>query len=218
MMQSGFRDRNRPGESDDRNDYDSLSRAWLRRADVPQATTPSPNGLKIKFVRGGLASAQHYPLTSQQVRLFMQFRRHHPQRIAAAKAGFSERTARRIESARHLPPREAAEPRPRATPDPFGFNAFMGIGCAHFTAGRYADAVHWFEKGLLDRPTATWVYRILVPALALLGRQEEARAYLSHLLDEYPGLTIAKILSALPFSQQMLERVAEGLKVAGMPE
>lgn len=49
----------------------------------------------------------------------MQFRRHHPQCIAAAKAGFSERTARRIESAHRAPPREAAEPRPRATPDPF---------------------------------------------------------------------------------------------------
>jgi DNA-binding transcriptional LysR family regulator len=49
----------------------------------------------------------------------MQFRRHHPQRIAAAKAAFSERTARRIEAACHLPPQEAAEPRPRSTPDPF---------------------------------------------------------------------------------------------------
>jgi hypothetical protein len=40
----------------------------------------------------------------------MQFRRHHPQRIAAAKAAFSERTARRIEAACRLPPQEAAEP------------------------------------------------------------------------------------------------------------
>jgi hypothetical protein len=49
----------------------------------------------------------------------MEFRHHHPQRIAAAKSGFSERTARRIETNRRSPP-QAADPRPRATPDPFG--------------------------------------------------------------------------------------------------
>jgi len=102
--------------------------------------------------------------------------------------------------------------------DPMNLNAFIGIGGAHFVAGRYADAVGWFEKGLLDRPTATWVYRTIVPALALLGRHDQARAYLSRLLDEYPDLTIAKVVSALPYSQQALDRMAEGLRLARMPE
>ena len=48
----------------------------------------------------------------------MKFRPHHPQHIAAAKAGFSERTARRRETNRHL----AAPPiaiRGRRVADPF---------------------------------------------------------------------------------------------------
>jgi hypothetical protein len=50
----------------------------------------------------------------------MESRRQHPQRIAAAKAGFSERTARRIETDRHLPSPEIADLRPRRQcPDPF---------------------------------------------------------------------------------------------------
>jgi hypothetical protein len=49
-------------------------------------------------------------VTSQQKRLFMDFRRHHPQPVAAAKAGFSERTGRRIETAHHLPPPHADKP------------------------------------------------------------------------------------------------------------
>ena len=50
----------------------------------------------------------------------MQFRHHHSQRIAAAKTGFSERTGRRIETDRRLPPRQNADLRlPRHTPDPF---------------------------------------------------------------------------------------------------
>jgi adenylate cyclase len=102
--------------------------------------------------------------------------------------------------------------------DPMNFNVLIGIGCAHFAAGRYADAVHWIEKGLLDRPTATWVYRALVPALSLLGRHEDARACLRRLLDEYPDLTISKVVSALVFSQPTLDRMAEGLRLAGMPE
>lgn len=53
------------------------------------------------------------------MRLFVQFRQHHPQRIAAAKAGFSERTGRRIEKDRRQPPREPAHKRRRATLDPF---------------------------------------------------------------------------------------------------
>jgi adenylate cyclase len=36
--------------------------------------------------------------------------------------------------------------------DPMNFNVFIGIGSAHFIADRYADAVFWFEKGLLERP------------------------------------------------------------------
>jgi hypothetical protein len=50
----------------------------------------------------------------------MESRRHHPQRVAAAKAGFSERTARRVETNRHCPLPEIAARRPRRQcPDPF---------------------------------------------------------------------------------------------------
>src|SRR5580693_6915970 len=52
------------------------------------------------------------------MRLFMKFRPDHLQHIAAAKAGFSERTARRIETNRHLTPPPNAV-RTRQGPDPF---------------------------------------------------------------------------------------------------
>ena len=51
----------------------------------------------------------------------MEFRRHHTQRIAAAKSGLSERTGRRIERDPRLPSQKAAEPpRRRQVADPFG--------------------------------------------------------------------------------------------------
>lgn len=42
-------------------------------------------------------------ITDQQVRLYMSYRKHHTQELAAAKARMSERTARRIEGADTLP-------------------------------------------------------------------------------------------------------------------
>ena len=49
------------------------------------------------------------PATDQQMRMYMKLRCHHPQRIANAKAGFSERTGRRIEGDPRLPSQKSAE-------------------------------------------------------------------------------------------------------------
>ena len=98
------------------------------------------------------------------------------------------------------------------------FNAYIGIGGAHFAAGRYDDAALWIEKGLIDRPGATWAYRELVAAYTLLGRDSDARAGLLRLINDYPDLTVSKVLSALVYPQPMLDRIAEGLRKAGMAE
>ena len=57
------------------------------------------------------------PVTDQQVRLYMQDRPRHSQRLAAARAGFSERTARRFEADPRLPSQRRIE-RGRTVPDP----------------------------------------------------------------------------------------------------
>jgi hypothetical protein len=57
------------------------------------------------------------PVTDQQVRVYMTDRLQHSQRIAAARAGFSERTARRIEADPRLPSQRPAT-RGRTVPDP----------------------------------------------------------------------------------------------------
>jgi hypothetical protein len=61
------------------------------------------------------------PATDQQMRLYMELRCHHPQRVAAAKIGVSERTGRRIEADPRLPSQKAAErPLRRQVVDPLG--------------------------------------------------------------------------------------------------
>ena len=57
------------------------------------------------------------PVTDQQARVYMQDRLRHSQRIAAARAGFSERTGRRIDADPRLPSQRKPE-RGRTVPDP----------------------------------------------------------------------------------------------------
>jgi len=57
------------------------------------------------------------PVTDQQARAYMQDRLRHSQRAAAARAGFSERTARRIDADPRLPSQRKPE-RGRTVPDP----------------------------------------------------------------------------------------------------
>ena len=56
------------------------------------------------------------PITKQQVNLYMSYRKDHKQTIAAAQAGISERTARRIESGKHSTIKQTRTYRTRKDP------------------------------------------------------------------------------------------------------
>jgi len=102
--------------------------------------------------------------------------------------------------------------------DPMAFNCDMGIGCAHFIAKRYDQAAQWQEKGLRAKPRATWIHRTLAPAFALAGEIDKARDSVAELLKSYPEIRISDIRIAMAFSQEVLDRFAEGLRLAGLPE
>ena len=57
------------------------------------------------------------PVTDQQARTYRQDRHRHSQRVAAARAGFSERTGRRIDADPRLPSQRQPE-RGRTVSDP----------------------------------------------------------------------------------------------------
>lgn len=75
-----------------------------------------PVGSDPRFSNRGL-TVPGKPATDQQVRIYMNDRVHRSQRIAAARAGFSERTARRIEADPRLPSQRKPERR-RSVADP----------------------------------------------------------------------------------------------------
>jgi adenylate cyclase len=102
--------------------------------------------------------------------------------------------------------------------DPMAFNCDMGIGCAHFIAERYDQSIFWQEKALMAHPSSSWIHRNLAPAYALSGQTAKAQESVRELLKGYPDITITDITRALVFSPGVLARIAEGLRMAGLPE
>jgi adenylate cyclase len=103
--------------------------------------------------------------------------------------------------------------------DALHFNAFFGIGAAHFGSSRYEEAVAWFRKAISARPRAVFIYRALASALAHLDRLEEARQAVDTFRSSYPDVTISEIVEALPFNApDFVNRYCEGMRKAGLPE
>jgi AraC-like DNA-binding protein/tetratricopeptide (TPR) repeat protein len=102
--------------------------------------------------------------------------------------------------------------------DSLAFNSLLGIGCAHFKAGRYVEAAHWQERALGDHPSAAWVHRTLCPAYALSGASAEARRSLTALREHYPELTISDVQQGMPpLPQSYRDQVVDALHTVGLP-
>jgi TolB-like protein/class 3 adenylate cyclase len=101
--------------------------------------------------------------------------------------------------------------------DPFTFNMRIGIGLAHFSAGRYAEAIRYPQMVLDERPGLTWPYRDLAAYKAQQGDLEGARDALAKFVYLRPPLSLASIADGLKFMEgPLLDRYLEGLRLAGM--
>lgn len=103
-----------------------------------------------------------------------------------------------------------------APDDPMDFLCSVGIAAVNFEVGRYAEAAHWFTRGLIEHPSAVWLNQFRAPSYALAGQKEKARRTVAELSRSFPDLTIADVRSALPNTPSFLDRAAEGLEAAGL--
>ncbi|MBO0335351.1 adenylate/guanylate cyclase domain-containing protein [Sneathiella sp. CAU 1612] len=102
--------------------------------------------------------------------------------------------------------------------DPMNFNNLVGIASAHQISGDYSASANLFERALMERPNAFWIYRNLAPALLAAGRREDAEAAKNHMLKAYPAMTIKRFKDAMVFSPKTLEGMAVYLRKLGIPE
>ena len=101
--------------------------------------------------------------------------------------------------------------------EPLRHLAYIGIGCAHFGAGRYDLAARWIDDAIEMEPASTWAERVRVAAAAQAGAPDEAKRRARTLLRKDPGLTVAIAHRAWPFPGAFMDRLADGLGAAGVP-
>jgi len=103
--------------------------------------------------------------------------------------------------------------------DPRAFIAQSTTACAHFIAGRYAEATEWAATALRQRPNFVNGLLVSAASLALAGRADKAQQAYAALSRLLPNSRISNIRERLPFSRDVdYEGFAKGLRLAGMPE
>jgi TolB-like protein len=96
---------------------------------------------------------------------------------------------------------------------------FGAIAVAHYTAGRFAQALERSLEAQRLRPEFQGSRRLLCASLAQLGRVEEASELLATVRCEQPQLSIAWIKANVPYqTPAIMERFLEGMRKAGLRE
>lgn len=101
--------------------------------------------------------------------------------------------------------------------DPFAFNMSLGMGLAHFAAGRPRQAIDFANSALAERPGLTWPYRDLATYYGTLGDKIAARAALDSFRGTRQDISLASIRDSLRFMHPiLLEQYLRGLETAGL--
>jgi adenylate cyclase len=113
---------------------------------------------------------------------------------------------------------KAFEQSARLSPlDPFGFNVHLGMGLAHFAAGRPEKGIELARQALAERPGLTWPYRDLATYYVAAGRIEQAKDALERFVYLRPAMTAASLRDGLRFMEPgLLNRYIGGLEQAGL--
>jgi DNA-binding winged helix-turn-helix (wHTH) protein/tetratricopeptide (TPR) repeat protein len=96
----------------------------------------------------------------------------------------------------------------------------QGIGLVYLMQGQDQKAIEWLSRAALEAPNAGHPVAYLASAYALVGREQEAREALAHYLKLWPNTTLKSFgptIGTAAFNSKM-ERVLEGLRLAGLPE
>jgi DNA-binding winged helix-turn-helix (wHTH) protein len=96
----------------------------------------------------------------------------------------------------------------------------QGMGLVYLMEGQDQKAIEWLARAALEAPNAGYPAAYLASAYALVGRQQEAHEALAHYLKLWPKTTLETFrpsIGTAAFNSKM-QRVLEGLRLAGLPE
>ena len=103
--------------------------------------------------------------------------------------------------------------------DPRGWLILATFGVAYYTAGRYEEAIAHNTRALLSNPRYAQSLRVLAASYAMLGQHDKAAEAMQRFRKVDPQATLSSLRVRLGFiSTAVWTRLAEGLKLAGLPE
>jgi TolB-like protein/class 3 adenylate cyclase/Tfp pilus assembly protein PilF len=103
--------------------------------------------------------------------------------------------------------------------DPLSAHRQVAIATAHLFAGRYDEASSWAEMAIGEQPIYVTAILVAATSHALAGRLKQAQKAIERLYLADPTLTITNLGDRLPLRRQEdIARLAEGLRLAGLPE
>jgi tetratricopeptide (TPR) repeat protein len=98
----------------------------------------------------------------------------------------------------------------------YAYNAYAGM--AYLVDGQYERAIECALRSLRENPTYTAAHRLLIIALVLTGRENEAQASARRLLELEPGLTVEGFRLRYPGSASPHTQIfCDALAKAGIP-
>ena len=95
---------------------------------------------------------------------------------------------------------------------------YVGLGRAYNALGRVDEAVVEFKKALKRQPNDFWAHIALVSSYCQQDRMDEARAEASEVLRINPKYSIRVVKGTWPLKEEILKRLAECFRKAGIPE
>ncbi len=125
--------------------------------------------------------------------------------LTLAYTGQGEEALKRVQNALRLSPFDQLS---------FWFCTTNGI--ASIVAQRFDDAVSWLNKAQRLNPRYRASMRMHIAALALNGNLEEARQLAAEFVEDEPGFTVSGFGAWYPLQAPHLERVLDGLRLAGI--
>jgi adenylate cyclase len=103
--------------------------------------------------------------------------------------------------------------------DPGLFLSEGYIGMVHLFRGHYDEALSWTARALAQRPNFVVVLRAATVANAFAGNIDEARKLVARIRQISPTASISHYMSINLYQRpEDIERMVDGLRLAGLPE
>jgi adenylate cyclase len=103
--------------------------------------------------------------------------------------------------------------------DPHMISMQSAAACAHFFLGHYDEALSSAEMAVREQPDYGFPRFIAAASAALAGRPEAAQKAMSRLRQLMPNLRVSNMNELIPLRRSAdLDRLAEGMRKAGLPE